>query len=340
MIEKRKKKRRKFVILSLIHYLCPDFEQKVPKKNDIMNKNTRGEKPFDFLITNLPDDFAEARLQDQVIMFDNLNREFPYPRKNGRYEFPVKCGSYIIITIRQGYLKLKVNLQELEVHKGQFLVMSPGCIFKHLVVSEDCRYTGVVFDENFVANIHKSLGMQVHLTERYNHYSVQSMSDEVSEHNLQMYKLVSQEIREPDHAYKAHIVQRYCEIWFLKNQAIDANLREPAEIKKQLKRKELIFHDFLTLLEANYKHERSIGFYAERLCLTPKYLSTTIKEVSGKLGLQWIDEYVALEAQALLRDSTMSVKQVSEELNFPSQSMFGRFFKKMTGYTPKQYKYL
>ena len=81
-----------------------------------MNRNTRVEKPFDFLITNLPDDFAEARLQDQVIMFDNLNREFPYPSKNGRYEFPVKCGSYIIMTIRQGCLKLKVNLQGLEGH--------------------------------------------------------------------------------------------------------------------------------------------------------------------------------------------------------------------------------
>lgn len=338
-MKKRKKKTkiRQFVADSLS---LPRFSTTNAENYDIMNKNTRGEKPFDFLITNLPDDFAEARLQEKVLLFDNLNRKFPYPSENGRYEFPVKCGSYIIIMIQQGHLKLKVNLQELAVHKGQFLMMSPGCIFKHLVVSQNCRYTGIVFDQDFVASIYKSLGMQIHLTDRYNHYTVQALSDEVFEHNLQMYKLVSQEIREPDHAYKAHIVQRYCEIWFLKNQAIDANLREPAEIKKQLKRKELIFHDFLTLLEANYKHERSIGFYAERLCLTPKYLSTTIKEVSGKLGLQWIDEYVALEAQALLRDSTMSVKQVSEELNFPSQSMFGRFFKKMTGYTPKQYKYL
>ena len=308
---------------------------------DIMNKNIRVEEPFNFYITNLPEDFAAARLENLVLMFDNLNREFPYPSHNGRYEFPVKCGNYIIITIRQGYLRLKVNLQELEVRKGQYLMMSPGCIFKQLEISEDYRFTGVVFDEEFAINIYKSLGMQIHLTERYNHYIVQTLSDAVFENNLQMYKLVTQEIRDADYTYKVDIIRRYCEIWFLKNRSIDGrSRRESTEINKQLNRKEQIFHDFLTLLEANYKHERSMGFYAERLCLTPKYLSTAIKEVSGKHGLQWIDEYVALEAQALLRDSKMSVKQVSEELNFPSQSMFGRFFKKITGYTPKQYKFL
>ena len=305
-----------------------------------MNKKTRVEEPFNLYITSLPDDFATARLQNLVLRFDNLSHEFPYPSKNGRYEFPVQCGNYIILTVWQGYLRLTLNLHELVVRKGQSLMMSPGCIFKQLEVSEDCRFTGVVFDQGFVSNIFKSLGMQVHLTERYNHSVVRSLSEAVLEHNLQMYKLLIQELREPDYTYKVDIIQRYCEIWFLRSMSIDTKLRGTKEINKKLSRKEQIFHDFLTLLEANYKHERSMTYYAERMCLTPKYLSTAIKEVSGKLGLQWIDEYVALEAQALLRDNKMSVKLVSEELNFPSQSMFGRFFKKMTGYTPKQYKFL
>ena len=81
-------------------------------------------------------------------------------------------------------------------------------------------------------------------------------------------------------------------------------------------RKEQIFHDFLTLLEEYYTQERSISFYADRMCLTPKYLSTIVKEVSGKHGMQWIDEYVVLEAKALLRDGSISVKEVSDQLNF------------------------
>ena len=111
-------------------------------------------------------------------------------------------------------------------------------------------------------------------------------------------------------------------------------------MRKPVGRKEQIFRDFLTLLEQHFTQERSISFYADRMCLTPKYLSTIVKEVSGKHGMQWIDEYVTLEAKALLRDNSLSVKQVSDQLNFPSQSMFGRFIKKMTGYSPKQYKQL
>ena len=115
-------------------------------------------------------------------------------------------------------------------------------------------------------------------------------------------------------------------------------MADKPELSRPLNRKEQIFHDFLTLLEEYYTQERSISFYADRMCLTPKYLSTIVKEVSGKHGMQWIDEYVLLEAKALLRDGSISVKEVSDQLNFPSQSMFGRFFKKMTGLSPKQYK--
>ena len=125
----------------------------------------------------------------------------------------------------------------------------------------------------------------------------------------------------------------------MKNHSLSENEPKP-EIRKPVGRKEQIFKDFLTLLEQHFTQERSISFYADRMCLTPKYLSTIVKEVSGKHGMQWIDEYVALEAKALLREGSMSVKQVSDKLNFPSQSMFGRFFKKMTGYSPKQYMLL
>ena len=138
---------------------------------------------------------------------------------------------------------------------------------------------------------------------------------------------------------KKEVLQRYCEIWILKSVSSREGVHHP-ELRKPVGRKEQIFRDFLTLLEQHFTQERSISFYADRLCLTPKYLSTIVKEVSGKHGMQWIDDYVALEAKALLREGTMSVKQVSDKLNFPSQSMFGRFFKKMTGYSPKQYMLL
>jgi AraC-like DNA-binding protein len=102
---------------------------------------------------------------------------------------------------------------------------------------------------------------------------------------------------------------------------------------------ELMFR-FLNVLRENFRSERTIEFYAKSLSLSPKHLSKVVKQASGRTVHDWVDEYVITEAKALLREGTMSVKQVSDKLNFPSQSMFGRFFKKMTGYSPKQYMLL
>ena len=96
--------------------------------------------------------------------------------------------------------------------------------------------------------------------------------------------------------------------------------------------------DFLQLVQKHYKQERMIRFYAEKLFVTPKYLSVVVKNASGKTAGQWIDDYVVLEAKALLKSTDMTVLQISDEMNFPSQSFFGKFFKREVGVSPKQYR--
>jgi AraC-like DNA-binding protein len=95
---------------------------------------------------------------------------------------------------------------------------------------------------------------------------------------------------------------------------------------------------FLELVEIHYKTERQVGFYAEKLHLTPKYLSRLIKQQTRKSANDWIDNYVMLEAKALLKSTGMSIRQISEELNFADQSVFGRYFKKIERLSPKEYR--
>ena len=83
---------------------------------------------------------------------------------------------------------------------------------------------------------------------------------------------------------------------------------------------------------------RSVGFYAGQLNLTPKYLTTIIRKTSGRTAVQWIDDYVVLEAKNLLKYSTMSIQEISYYLNFPNQSFFGKYFKNHTGMTPTAYR--
>ena len=86
------------------------------------------------------------------------------------------------------------------------------------------------------------------------------------------------------------------------------------------------------------QQERNVRFYARRLNITPKYLSTVSKDVSGKTAARWIDEAVILEAKSLLRYSGMSIQEIAYHLNFSTQSFFGKYFKQHTGYSPSRFK--
>lgn len=99
-----------------------------------------------------------------------------------------------------------------------------------------------------------------------------------------------------------------------------------------------ILERFIDLVRNNYRQQRRVGFYADKLCITPKYLSKVVKQSSGQSAVEWIDSYVILEAKNLLKSSYMTIQQISVELNFPNQSFFGKYFKRMTGISPKEYR--
>jgi AraC-like DNA-binding protein len=103
-------------------------------------------------------------------------------------------------------------------------------------------------------------------------------------------------------------------------------------------RAEIIFTKFIKLLEGNFKQERRVGWYAEQLNITPKYLSETIKNVSRRTPNEWIDNYVTIEMRIQLRNSTKSIKEIAEEMNFANQSFLGKYFKEHVGISPSEYR--
>ena len=103
-------------------------------------------------------------------------------------------------------------------------------------------------------------------------------------------------------------------------------------------RQDDIYAAFLDAVGNNYKKERELGFYANQLCITAKHLSYVVKEVSGRTALDIIEDYVITEVKALLLSTNMTIQQISDYLNFPSQSVFGKYFKRLTGMSPKAYR--
>lgn len=98
-----------------------------------------------------------------------------------------------------------------------------------------------------------------------------------------------------------------------------------------------LFERFMDMLSKYHQQERTVQFYADKLCVTPKYLSMVVKDFSGKSPSDWIYEYVIAEAKSLLHYSKLSSQEVAFRLNFPSQASFTKFFKQKTGFSPREY---
>jgi len=103
-------------------------------------------------------------------------------------------------------------------------------------------------------------------------------------------------------------------------------------------RKEKLAYDFFLLITELYKENREVAFYASKLCITPKYLSTVIKEVSARSAKDWIVEYIMLEIKYLLKNSNLNIQEITVRTNFSNQASLGRFFRKHTGMSPSEYR--
>ncbi|HJG69940.1 helix-turn-helix domain-containing protein [Bacteroides fragilis] len=103
-------------------------------------------------------------------------------------------------------------------------------------------------------------------------------------------------------------------------------------------KKDVVFQNFMLSLFRFYRKERDVSFYARMQHITPRYFSAIIKEKTGDSALQWIVRMVITEAKQLLEESDLSIKEIADQLNFPTQSFFGKYFKQYVGVSPKEYR--
>ena len=145
----------------------------------------------------------------------------------------------------------------------------------------------------------------------------------------QLFQLIKTMLRSDKERYRHEIIRTiFTAVFYI---ITELNQRDQPEPRRQ-GRCEVIFEEFMELLQQYNKMERNVGFYAR------KHLSSVVKDVSGKTAAQWIDESVILEAKTLLKYSGLSIQEIAYHLNFSTQSFFGKYFKQHTGTSPSRYK--
>lgn len=201
---------------------------------------------------------------------------------------------------------------------------------EHGFVSEDFSGLIMIMSRRFTDSLNFQINLPQLQTIRNNPFT--KLTDDELKSIMAFYFILQRSIRKKENPYRMEIVQCLIKAFFYST----GYHKLPEDETKS--KNGIIVEQFLKHVEENYKEQRGMEFYANKLCLTPKYLSKLVKTNSGQSASEWIDNYVILEAKALLKSTNMTIQQVSDEMNFPSQSFFGKYFKRQVGMSPKEYK--
>lgn len=243
----------------------------------------------------------------------------PYRAKEGR-----------IIRVLQGTGRISINLIEHEISAHKIVIIPDNSLIEMLEISPNYDFQVIMTARNFLPAMPNSI-----LSETYTRNGIILALNEEEWTQTEMFFILLWKILHSSpyrrEAVQHLIVSLLCNLKYIYEQThTTSSLR--------LSRQEETFRRFITLVNEYSKQERSVNFYADKLCLTPHYLSTIIRETSGQTVMQWINQSVILEAKVLLKHSNLLVFQISDELNFPNPSFFSKFFKRMTGMTPAEYQ--
>lgn len=150
---------------------------------------------------------------------------------------------------------------------------------------------------------------------------------------------LKEKVEDTQHSFHNELVAASFKTFLLELTHI-LNKKEENKAFQQFTRKEEVFNKFIDLLLVHYKEQHEVTFYADKLFITPQYLTMIIKSLTGKTTNKWIDETLILEARKLLKTTQAPVQQIADQLNFSDQSTFGKFFKKYLGMSPVEYRKL
>lgn len=283
---------------------------------------------------------------DEIQAFVNLksdnsgNSSIEQHKIHANISHPFRINAFIIGVCTEGELEFSINLQNVRIRKNQLFICGPNSMLQ--VQSRQAFQSDVIaLSEEFMEKVHIDIKRLMPLFLKFTSYPSIHLSEQDSSDLRTAIKGINTEIKRPESYFHTNLIcSMVSTLIYRLGDILHAWLSLPTNDRSlgSPSRAEEYFSHFMKLLTENYKHERSVNYYAKQLCITPKYLTTLIRQVSGKSVSEWICAYVILEAKTMLKNSTMSIQEIAYALNFPNQSFFGSYFKRNTGLSPLQYR--
>ena len=258
------------------------------------------------------------------------------------FRYPVRIDVYAIGVCSKGSMLINSNLNHYKLTEDTLYVNLPGSIIQ---VEEmlGAEFYLIMCDEDFIRRINVDLKLLTGLFLQLDKNPLIPLQAKELDPIIHSFEDIGSEWAHFEkEIYSIEIIRTAIRMLIYKLcRVIDRYIKQNSTNISTAtihNRQEEYFHRFMQVLGQYYMQERSVGFYAAQLNLTPKYLTTIIRQTSGRSAVNWIDEYVILEAKNLLKYSSKSIQEIAYYLNFPNQSFFGKYFKNHTGITPSAYR--
>ena len=247
---------------------------------------------------------------------------------------PVKLDAVVSIICTKGHMEGTLNLKKFTAKAPCLFIVLADQILQCDNFSDDFKGLSIIMSKSFLEDAFVDIQVSMPLFRSVLDNPWIKLNQEELNSMLEYFSLLQRTVRKKENPNLRETLKHLILGFFY-----GTGYRFHMENEESHKSKQdILVEKFLAFVKENYRKQRMIDFYAEKLFLTPKHLSRVIKERSGKSSGEWIEDHVMLEAKALLKSTDKTIQQISDELNFPSQSFFGKYFKRRAGISPKEYR--
>ena len=230
--------------------------------------------------------------------------------------------------VEKGQVVVRVNLVEKQLEPGMLLFVGPGTIVHPVSYTDDLEIYGIgLFDDFPMPQMPPAFNGQVR------DFQVKAEKGEISIAR-QIIDTIWQIVHQPDYNRQtaSSLVAALMHLYD------GAYHRHTDMMQASLSREQTIFDRFIYLVNQYATREHQISFYANKMCLTQRYLGTVVRQASGTTAKEWIDRALIAHIKIELKHSDKSIAQISDDMNFPNPSFFSKYFKRFTGQTPLEYR--
>ncbi len=259
----------------------------------------------------------------------------------------VKC-PYLLEDFRlgivtKGSMRSIINLQEYHVEAGDIMFVTPGSIVEPLEVSDDfcLRGMGVSADMMHLAHV-DPLPSLFGGRQKHGILLIEEEERQVVEHMFGlMWEIatVGEKGRAADDGQQLGLAPAALRMIATLTSFYDSLFaRQGPQTMRHQPASNKIFDSFIQLVNQHCREQRRLAFYADKLCVTERHLGTMVHLASGLTAKEWIDKAVITAAKVMLRHSDRQVVEIAEALHFPTASFFCKYFKRLSGCTPQEYR--